>query len=248
MSTSEGTVDRRGGLSNVVDIIVSPGSAFARLRVVPTWGWAFLVAALLAVAGSLLSGPATLHALQTSLPAQLAADPGVQKLPPEQQQAMIKNALKFTKIFAQIGWLFVPVAILFAGLFQGLIMTIANAVARGEGSFKKYFALSITVSIVGFGLYSLVVGIIALIRGADAFDSPIAVQAAVPSLALLAPGAHGALAGVLSALNVFYLWALTLLALGMTQVGRIRPPVAWAAAIFMLLCTAAFSAYGARNG
>jgi Yip1 domain len=248
LSTSELTVDRRAGLSNVVDIIVSPGAAFARLRVVPTWGWAFLAASVLAIAGSLLSGPATLHALQTSIPAQLAADPGVQKLPPDQQQQMIQRSLSFIKVFTQIGWLFVPVYILIIGLIQGLIMTIGNAVGGGDGTFKKYFALSITVAVIGFGLYSIVIGIIVLIRGADSFDTPTAVQAAAPSLALLAPGAHGALAAVLSTLNVFYLWGAALLALGMTQVGRVKPPVAWITAIVMLLIAAAFAAYGARNG
>ena len=35
-------------------------------------------------------------------------------------------------------------------------MLIANAVGRGDGTFQKYFALSITVAVVGTGLGSLV--------------------------------------------------------------------------------------------
>jgi hypothetical protein len=239
---------RRSSLSNVVDIIVSPSAAFDRLREMPAWGWAFLAASVLGIAGSLLTGPATLHAITTSLPAQLAADPGVQKMPPEQQQQMIQRAVGFGKVMAQIGWLFFPVIVLVVALIQGLIMTIANAIGGGDGSFKKYFALSVTVGIVGFGVTSLVTGIIVMIRGADTFDTTTALQAAAPSLALLAPGAHGAIAGFLGALNIFYLWATALLALGMARVGRIRPPVAWATALFLLLCTAGFAAYGARNG
>lgn len=242
------TPSQRNSLTNVVDIVVAPTAAFDRLREVPAWGWAFLAASILGIAGSLLSGPATMHALQTSLPAQLAADPGIQKLPPEQQQAMIQRALGFSKIVAQVGWLFLPVIVLLVGLIQGLVMTIANAAGGGDGSFKKYFALSVTVSVIGLGLTSLVTGIIVLIRGADSFETTAALQGAAPSLALLAPGAHGAIAGFLGALNIFYLWAAALLALGMVRVGRIRPPVAWAAAIFLLLCTAGFAAYGARNG
>ena len=72
-------------------------------------------------------------------------------------------------------------------------------------------------------------------------------SSALPSLALLMPGATGALAGFLGALNVFVLWATALMALGMSRVGRIPRGAAWAAAIIMLLLTACFAAYGAKT-
>ena len=80
MSTSPDTVGARPGLSNIVDIIVSPNAAFDRLRAVPTWGWAFLVATLLGIAGAIVIGPAVAHALDASMPAQLAANPQIAKL------------------------------------------------------------------------------------------------------------------------------------------------------------------------
>jgi Yip1-like protein len=249
LSTSPLSAAPRSSLSNAVDIVVAPNAAFDRLREVPSWGWAFAIAGVLGIAGSLLAMPATMHALQTTLPAQLAANDAIAKLPPEQQQKAIANALAVTKVVTQLAWLFVPVAVLIVALLQALVMTVANAIAHGEGSFKKFFALSITVAVVGIGLSSLVVGIIVLVRGADSFESATAVQSALPSLALLAPGAKGALAGFLGALNVFYLWSTALLALGMVRVARIAPPAAWSAAIVLLLLTACFAAWGgARNG
>ncbi len=249
MSTSAETAGGRSGLTNVIDIIVAPGSAFARLRQVPVWGWAFLVATLLAVAGTLVVGPAIAHAMDVTLPAQLAANPQIAKLPPDQQQSMIATQLKVAKTIAQFYWIFVPVGILLAGLVQALVMLVANAATHGDATFKKLFALSITVSVIGVGLSSVVLGIIVAVRGTNSFDSPTAVQGALPSLALLDPGARGALAGFLGAMNVFYLWATALLALGMTAVGRIPRAPAWATAIVMLVLTAAFAAYGAsRNG
>jgi hypothetical protein len=249
MSTSEVTVDRRGGLANVVDIIIGPNAAFDRLRAVPTWGWAFLVAAVLGIIGSLLATPATLHALQTTLPAQLAADPNIAKLPPDQQQAAIQRALSVTKVIGQLSWLFIPIFLLIIAAVQGLIMLIANAIGGGDGSFKKYFALSMNVAIVGLGINSVVTGIIVTLRGPDAFETASAVQSAVPSLALLAPGVKGGLVGFLGAMNIFYLWGAALLALGMVRVGRIKPPVAWTTAVVILLITGLFAAYGAsRNG
>jgi Yip1 domain len=239
----------RPGLSNVVDIVVSPDAAFARLREVPTWGWAFLAATVLGVIGSVLIGPAIAHAMDVSLPAQLAADPNLAKMPPEQQQRMIAMQLKISHVIAQLYFCFVPLILLVAALLQGVIMLIANAATKGDGSFRTFFALSMTVSVVGVGLSSLVLGVIVAIRGAGSFDAPSAVSASLPSLALLAPGARGVVGGFLGALNIFYLWATALLALGMTRVARIPAPAAWTTAIIMLLLTASLAAAGAaRNG
>jgi Yip1 domain len=246
LSTSAPPVERRSGLANVVDIIIAPNAAFERIRQVPVWGWAFLVAALLGIAGSLLAGPAIQHAMETSLPAQFAANEAIAKLPPDQQQKQIAVMMNASKIVAKLYWIFVPPGILLIGLIQSLIMLIVNAATRGDGTFKKFFALAVTVAVVGTGLGSIVLGVIVTLRGANSFETTTAVQAALPSLALLAPGAKGALAGFLGSLNVFYLWSTALLALGMARVGRIPRGAAWATAIVMLLLTACFAAYGAR--
>ncbi len=248
---SEATADRRSGLHNVIDVVVAPSTAFARLRVVPAWGWAFLAAALLAVAGALLFEPALLHVLDKTLPAQMAAQdagtPGWAQKSPDEQAKAVAMQVSIGKTFAQFQWLLAPIGLLLGGLIQGLIMTLANAVGHGDGNFKKYFALSLTVAIVGSGLASLALGLIALLRGPGGFDDVAGLTGAVPSLALLAPGSHGALHGFLAAWNVFTLWATALLALGMTIVGRLPRPVAWSTAVLMTLLTAAFAAFGAAR-
>jgi hypothetical protein len=252
LSVSEPTVDRRSGLLNVVDVVIAPGSAFARLRLVPTWGWSFLVAALLAVAGSLLMQPAMLHVMDKTLPAQMArqdaaAIPKWNQMSADDQAKTVAQQVGLGKAFAQYGWIALPFALLIGGLVQALVMLIANAVGHGDGTFRKYFALSLTVSVVGYGLATLVLGLIVVLRGQSGFESMSALQAAVPSLALLAPGAQGALAGFLSAINVFALWGTALLALGMTVVGRVARGPAWAAALLLLLLSASFVAFGAAR-
>jgi hypothetical protein len=248
LSTSAQPVQPRSGLANVVDIIIAPNAAFERIRQVPVWGWALLVASLLGIAGTVLAGPAIMHAMETSMPATLAASDSIAKLPPDQQQKQIATIMSISKVFAKFYWLLIPPGILLGGLIQGVIMLIANAATRGDGTFKKFFALSVTVSVIGVGLGSLVLGLIVTLRGASSFETTSSVQGAAPSLALLAPGAKGALLGFLGALNVFALWAAALLALGMNRVARIPGGAAWATAIVMLLLTACFTAYGARNG
>jgi hypothetical protein len=237
LSLSETTVDRRSGLLNVIDVIVAPKAAFSRLRIVPTWGWAYLVAVLLGIASALMIEPATLHAVDKSLPAQLAANPAITKLPSAQQAAAIERTLAMTHTMVQFQWILIPIALLVAGLVQALVLMIASAASRGDGTFGKFFALSQTVMVVGSGLSSLVLGLIVVLKVPDSF----------PSLALLAPGVKGAAGGFLAGLSVFNLWTTALLALGATIVGKVKPAAAWTAAIVMLLFTAVFMAFSSAQ-
>ncbi len=247
MQTPKASLDRRGGLANVIDIVIAPNAAFARLHEAPVWGWALLVASLLGILGALLAQPAIIHGLERSLPAQFAASPQIAALPPEKQQTAIANALAVTKAITQFSWIGTPIIILIIGLIQGLIMLIANAITRSEGTFKRFFALSITVTIVGIGISSVIVGLIAELRGAGSFDDPAAVAALSPGLVMLVPGAHGKLQAFLSVLNVFAFWSTALLALGMIGVAKMPRVAAWATAIIMLLFVASLQALFAQQ-
>ncbi len=248
MSTSETPV-RPNPFANVVDIVIAPTAAFERLRTAPTWVWAFVVATILGAIGSVLLAPALIHAMDVTMPAKLAASPQITKLPADQQQQMIAMQMKFSHVILQLTWLFIPVGLLLIGVIQAVVMLVANAVGHGDGTFRKYFALSMTVAVVGTGLGTLVTGVIVTLRGANTYESQSAVTASMPGLGLLVPGAHGALAGFLSVFTVFSLWAVALVALGMIHVGRISPPLAWTFAVLMLLIGACLGAVGASfNG
>jgi len=248
LSTSEPAVDRRSGLATVVDLVVSPSAAFTRLREAPTWGWALLIGTVLGVVGTILIIPAVAHVLDVTLPAKFAASPQIAQLSPEQQQSTIALQLKISHIIVQFLWVFVPIGILVGGVVQALLMLVANAIGGGDGGFKKYFALSVNVSVVGYGLAAALLGLIVTIRGASSFEVSNSVYEAMPSLALLAPGAKGFIAGCLAGVNIFTLWATALLALGMQQVGRVRVGAAWGMAIVTLLLYALYlGANAAQN-
>ena len=237
----------RPGLSNVVDIIVSPDAAFARLRRVPVWGWAFVVTSVLGMLGTILLTPATTHGIDVSLPAQLAANPRIAALPPERQQTVIAMQLNLMHTLLRFQFVLVPITVMLTSLVQAVVMLIASAATKGEGTFKKLFALSMTVSVVGFGLASLALSAIVLVRGSSSFDSAWAVQSSVPNLALLAPGVHGALRGFLAGINVFTVWSTVLIAIGMTRVGRIAPAAAWIVGLVFIATTVSLSALGAAQ-
>jgi hypothetical protein len=230
----------------VVDIVIAPNQAFERLRIVPTWGWAFLGATVLGMIGLAMTTPAALHALSVSGPAMYAGNPQIAALPPAQQQTAVARALGVANVVTKLQFLFVPFIVLVACLITAVVMLIANAVAHGDGSFKKLWALAVNVTIVTVGIGLMLAGLICLVRGAASFDSVTDVQHALPSLALLVPGAGKQLVAFLATFNVVQLWGTALLALGMTVVARIPAVVAWTTALVLLFGSAALGAAFAR--
>jgi len=234
----------KSGLQTALDVIIAPKAAFAALRAVPTWGWAFAITAVLAVVAAYFNGPAIGHALSIELPAKMAKTLADQ--PAEKRDAIIKQTMAFTQMSTKFSFIFVLVVLPIVACVQALIMLIANAIAKGDGNFKKFFALSMNVAVVGTGLYSIVLMIIVMIRGADSFSSQAEVLGVVPSLALIAPGVTGALAGFLGTINVFYIWTTILFTMGLSAVARFPRGLAIGTSVFMLLFAACFAAWGAK--
>ncbi|MFN2459258.1 MAG: YIP1 family protein [Candidatus Velthaea sp.] len=245
MGTQQIAAANHSGLQTALDVIVAPKTAFHALRDVPTWGWAFAIATVLGVIASIVISPAIAHALSVEMPARLAASPQLASMPADRRDALIAQQIAFAATFAKFAFIFIPIAIGLAGLFQALIMLVANAIGKGDGTFKKFWAVSVNASIAGVGLSSIVLMIVVLVRGMDSFSSTAEVTGSVPNLAMLVPGASKRVAAFFGVMNVFAIWAVVLMALGMEIVGRIPRGVAAAAAIVMLLLSGVFPLFAA---
>ena len=248
MTSEPMTAPAGNGLNTALDIVVSPSDAFARLRFIPTWGWAFLIATVLGIVGSLLGANVNEHAAIATIPAAMAKNPQIAALPAEKRQQITDQQIGFTKSFSKFNFVFVPIVLLVTALLQSVFLLVYNAVVRGQGSFKKFWALAINVSIVGVGLATLILGVIELIRGPESFNSTADLFGALPSLAWVVPGSTGFLHGFLANISVFNLWATGLFALGLIAIARIKPPQAYIGAAIMLLFSALLTGAFALRG
>jgi hypothetical protein len=230
------------GLQTVVDVIVAPQAAFERLRTQPAWGWAFLISIVLGTIGAFLTSPAIVHAMQASWPALMAQNPRTAALSPAQQQQSLQIVLAFTRY----AWIFTIVFIPFAILVTAVLMLIFNAIGRGAASFGTLWAAAANVAVPSLGIGYLVLGIIVLVRGADSFQSTEAVSGALPSLALLAPGAGVKLYAFLAAFNVFNIWGVALVYVAMRTLARVAAVHAILTALILLFVPALLAAAGAR--
>jgi hypothetical protein len=233
---------KSNGLATVLNVVIAPKEALESIRVTPTWGWAFLIAEILVLIGSLMVLPAERHAFDTNFAVQAAKDPRFAQMPATQQTLMqtvrrsLLNALPIIRV------LFLPILI----FLQTLILLIFNALGRGSANFEKLWASVVNTAAPVMGLYYVVLGIVVMIQGPNNFATLEAIPRAMPSLALLIPNASPHLTAFLTYIHPFTIWSVALTILIMLVVARVSKLQAWLTGITSFLIPALFAAAFAR--
>jgi hypothetical protein len=240
-------VDRAGapkanGLKTALDTIISPKEAFEQLRVAPTWGWALLLTIVLYAVASYLLTPAIVHGMQADWPRQIAENPRLAALSPSEQQ----NALKFSLAIIRWAWIVAPIVAPLAMLVHTIVMYVFKAIGKGDAPFRALWSTAANIALPVLGVNALVTAIIAMVRGADSFNSPAEVQTALPSLGLLVPATAVKLHAFLAAFNPFTLWGCGLTIGAMIVVAAVPRVWAWTTGIVWLLISAGLVALSAR--
>jgi hypothetical protein len=233
---------KANGLKTIVDTIIAPKEAFESIRIAPTWGWALLISMILGAAASYLTTPTLLHAYPGTFAQLVASDPRLAGATPDQQHA----ALAFGEKFVSFNWIFVIFAVAFGALVAAVILLVFDKISHGEGAFSRYWAAACNIGVLVFGIGGVVTAIIVLVRGVDSFPTMQAVQTAVPSLAMVVPGAGAKLTAFLATITPFTLWGLALNVLAMRVIGRVGTVPAWLAALVILLVPGLFAMAGAK--
>lgn len=236
---------KANGLSTVLNTAAAPQEAFETLRVAPTWGWACLIAIVLLAIGTFLQGPAARHAAVIQTQQMMSTNSFFANVPPAKKAQIVAQAGK-PSIFSYVTIALTLFVIVF---FNTLFTLIGNAVGKGQADFKRLWAGSMNIAVPTFGLGSIVVGIITMLRGPDSFNSTMDVARTMPSLAYLAPHASAGVVAFLTGISIFSLWGLYLNATMLRVTARTSPGVAWAFAALITLLGAlvAAAAFGAMH-
>lgn len=237
MAADSSEVQKGNGLTTLVDTIISPKDAFERLAISPTWGWALIVSLVLPIVAYYFMVPAIEHGMIGDLAKQAATNPGLAQMSPERRAKFASYAPYFAA--------FVPIAILFFVLLQTVIMTIFNAIGKGQANFGKLWAAAMNICVI-YGIGQIVAAVVVVLRGPDSFNTNAEVQRALPSLALLAPpGGDPHLLAFLATINPIVIWSVVLVSMAMRYTAKVGPGPAWGAAIvsyaFPMLLGVAFA-------
>lgn len=242
MGVSTPAVPRANGATTTLNVITAPREAFETLRAAPTWGWALLITFVLAAVGQYLATPATIHAVQAGWPAQVASNPGLAGMSPEQQQRALNTAAGFLKW----SWIFSIFYVFIGTLIATIIMMIYKAIGRGDAGFKQLWCAAMNIAVVSVGIYSLLSGLIAVVRGAASYNSTADAYRAVPSLAWLVPHAGIKMTAFLAAFNVTGIWSAVLIAMAMMYVAKTSKATSTICALTVLVISGLLISLGAR--
>jgi hypothetical protein len=161
----------------------------------------------------------------------VAQNPRLAQMTPEQQQVALGTSQKIAAFSWIAFFIFVP----FYCLIETVVMLIFDKLGHGEGSFAKYFAAACNIAVPAAGIATLINALIVIIRGPASFMTPQAVQGAMPSLAMLAPGVTGKLGAFLGTFTPFTIWATGLSVAAMLIIGRVPKLQALLAGIVLFL-------------
>lgn len=230
------------GLKTVLDIIIAPKDAFESLRMNPVWGWALLVTLVLMIVGYFLEQPASQHATYGSMQHALATGALYASLSDEQKQRILARVAHPPAYQAVLSVGGIVIGLFVATLLNAVILLAGSTMARGTGDFRHLFAGSMNVAVPSLGLFYLVLGIICRALGADHFATVADINRAVPSLALLAPGATGRLGIFLGGIQIFSIWGCGLNILMMRILAGVRNALAWLVPLIILIGAALLQA------
>jgi hypothetical protein len=242
VSMVDAASQKRSGLSVALDTIVAPQAAFAALRERAHWGWAYLIVCVLGAIGAVLQIPAGEHVVVATFTQNPTNDPNIAAMSPDKLQQVIG----FSKAVQHYTWLFYPVIAIVAILVASVVLLVANAAGGGKANFARLFGLAANVALVNYGIYYVVLGALAALRGPDAFNSQRDLLTLVPSLAWFAAGASAKVTAVLAGFNPFSIWSFVLLGLGLRGVADVKPAVAWSAAAALAFGSALIGAAAVR--
>jgi hypothetical protein len=190
MTVRENATPRRGALTTYFDVLLDPLRAFAALEGRPTWGWAFVLSALLIAAAGMLASPAQDH---------------VQQVGPTPLVTVLLRNLAFGPVDAVISCLFVS-AMLF----------VSGVLSKRRVSFVYAWALACNCCLI-LGIAAAVNGYMIAARGYDAATTGGDLFV-LPSLKFLVSAGSPILRAVLYSYNAFNIWYDVILTVGFVHV------------------------------
>jgi hypothetical protein len=231
---AENTEDKMNVLQLLVSIIDRPAVTMSHMGKKP--GWAWVMPALLVLVGlvvfSVVTAPLTSELALRQAQQQLAS------LPPQQAEQAATQVERFTSppmvaAFSVVGGL---VALVVIWLLGAGILYFLGLVAGGEANFAQSFAI-LTWSWLPYALRNLIMAAYVAYSG----------KLLNPGLSSLvatgdqAKDAANWLYGLLSQVDLFYLWHLILVIVGLAAVGRLSKVKATIVGLIYLAVTTALS-------
>ena len=209
---AEAAEARIGGFARLFNVFTSPGEVFADIARKPTWVWCLVLTTLLAVGAQLAAIP---HVdMEATIRARMAERST--ELTDEQMDTILQRADKFAYVGPIASVVIVPLAM----VILGAIYLLGAKMSGSDTDFLHTFSATLHA----YWPSGLVKGILAVVLMQRIGKLPVdELKELVKSNlgAFLSPDAPKWLGALASTVDIFNLWAIALLVIGLSVVGGI---------------------------
>lgn len=193
--------------SRLTGIIFSSSKTFEELNNRPTWLVAFFTIGFGVILITFLISPFMMHAQAASLPSDMSLQ-------------QFESGLKFVQRYQIIGIVLSPLFLIIKFIFTSAILWLIIQLFS-EVDFKRMFSVVVHCGVILF-LGSIITFIILKLRGLQSIKSAADVQVSLGlDLFLRNPDLNLPLKAFLSNINVFSVWWIILISLGISIIAKI---------------------------
>lgn len=205
--------------ARLVNTFVSPGQTFADIRRNQSWWvpWILLSVMSLAFVAALSQKVGFEQITRNEMAKSARAAAQMEKLSPEQRDRAVALQTKITAYFSYASPL---LSLIGFAIIAGVLMATFNFGAGAEITFKQSMAVVVYAYLPS--LISSLLGIVSLFVGVDPEGFNIRNPVATNPAYFMDPTQHKFLYGAVSAVDVFALWIVVLLAIGYASVSKLK--------------------------
>lgn len=229
--------------ARIVNTFIAPSKTFTDLRRSAAWWAPFLLLAVISTVFVYTAGQKIgfRKIMENQMQAQPKQQARLEQLPADQRERQLEQGAKFTEGFSYV----LPVLILIFWLVLAAVLYPSFKFAAGaDVNFK--ISLAIVVYAALPLVLKTVLALVSLLAGISpdsfSFQNPLATNPGY----FMNPADSPFLYSLLSAIDIFMIWTLTLTALGFTYVSKVKRGTAFAIVFgWWALITLFFSGMGA---
>jgi hypothetical protein len=211
--------------ARVVDTFFAPSKTFTDLRRNASWWAPFLITAVVSLLFVYVVDQKVgfRKVAENQIQSQPKQADRIERLPADQREKTMQQQVTFTKIFSYA--FFVFILIWYAIVAAVLLATLKFGVSA-EVKYKTLFALVMYAGLPG--LLKSFLAIVSLLAGVSSdgftFQNPVATNPGY----FVDRAAHLVLGSLLTSFDIFTIWILTLTAIGITCISKVKRGTAFA--------------------
>ena len=212
-------------IQRVVNTFVAPSKTFTDLRRSASWWLPWLLGAIvnLCFIYTVDQKVGFRQVVDNQLRMQPKQAARLESLPKDQQEANLQIQTKFWRGFSYVGPI---VGLLFYLIVAGVLFGTFKFAANADMQFKTMYALVVFAWLPQ--IFVALLAVVSLMAGVNSEGFMIQSPAATSLGAFIDPTTSPALFALLSSVDIFTLWSLVLMAIGVTCISKVKRGTAFA--------------------